>query len=157
MYIDQLLALKRDLEVLRVRIISDYSITDDDKKIKIDAVLLRIAMVEEQIMNYHFYHKALSCPIKEAIKAYKKAVKHEFLTQIEQGYSIEEIITFITNNFVNPGLNLDKYIISLRNPYPCFDEGYFKYVDSSCEDTKLVLTPKAKRYLENVANVSLKK
>lgn len=159
MYYDQLLALYRDLHVLLVRTINDYTITDSEKEKTLDDIQNRIRLVEIKIKNYFLNQKMRiwGCPDKEQVKAYKKQVKHEFLTQAMQGYSINEILLYLEQAIDNPGINLEKYITKLRHPYGYLDVGYFTYEDSSKMNSKLVLSKKAERYLENVANVSLKK
>lgn len=54
-------------------------------------------------------------------------------------------------NYLNPGVNLEKYIEGLR------EKGYFYYQDLEDQDSSLIITDKSQRYLENEANVSLKK
>ena len=51
----------------------------------------------------------------------------------------------------NPGINLEKYITGLR------EKGYFYYRDIEEQDSSLIITSKTERYLENEANVSLKR
>lgn len=158
MYYDQLLALLRDLHVLRMQVINDYTLTDEEKRKRISFISEKIQVVKEKIRNYQkkrvLYFGTLD---QEQIKKYKKQIKHEFLTQVKNGYSLEEIIPFLEENYQNPGIRLEKYITRLRHPFRYFDEGYFTYQDSSLENTPLVLTPKGERYLENEANVSLKR
>ncbi len=159
MHYDQLLALRRDLYVLRVQVINDYTITDEEKSEKIRQISEKIKEVNWKIKNdlYHRKTYVLASSNKEQIKAYKKQIKHEFLTQVKDGYSLEDILSFLRKNYPNPGINLDKYITRLRHPFRYFDEGYFTYEDSSKENSMLVLSSKGERYLENVANVSLKR
>ena len=159
MYYDQLLALYRDLHVLLVRTINDYTITDSEKEKTLDDIQNRIRLVEIKIKNYSLNQKARiwGCPDKEQVKSFKKQVKHEFLTQVMQGYSLNEILLYLEQAIDNPGINLEKYITKLRHPYGYLDVGYFTYEDSSKMNSKLVLSKKAERYLENEANVSLKK
>ena len=157
MYYDQLLALLRDLHVLRVQVINDYTITDEEKGKRILAIAKKIKIVEDKIKKYSKKKVSAGVLDQGQIKTYKKQIKHEFLTQVKSGYSLEEIIPFLEENYQNPGVNLEKYITRLRHPFRYFDEGYFTYQDSSLENTPLILTPKGERYLENEANVSLKR
>lgn len=96
--------------------------------------------------------------IKEARKdlvketdAYKKAFKHEFLTQIKYfPGTLAELLESTLEVLPNPKINLSNYIVYLiKSEYFTFGKG--------SDDSILVLTDKAERYLENEANVSLKK
>ena len=159
MYYDQLLALSRDYHILLVRVVNDYTITDSEKEKRIADIQNRLQLIAVKLKNYSLKQKIRyrRCLDKEQAKAFKKQVKHEFLTQAKDGYSLSEIMGFMEQNMYNPGINLEKYITKLRHPYGYLDEGYFTYEDSSIKNSKLVLTKKAERYLENEANVSLRK
>ncbi len=96
--------------------------------------------------------------IKEARKeavieadAYKKKFKHEFLTQIKcfPG-TIDEIVAGTLEAVPNPGINIPNYISYLMTA------GYFIF-GNELDSSALQLTDKAERYLENEANISLKK
>ena len=78
-------------------------------------------------------------------------IKNEFLLQAKDGYPVSDIVDFIEENFSNPGINLEKYITGLR------EKGYFYYRDIEEQDSSLIITSKTERYLENEANVSLKR
>ena len=158
MYYDQLLALKRDLDILMMQVINDYSTTQEEKVEKLALISKEKSLVEEKINNYHMSHSRVSGTLdQEQIKTYKKQIKHEFLTQARNGYSLSEILPFLEENYQNPGINLEKYVTRLRHPFKYFDDGYFVYEDPSLEDSQLFLTSKGVRYLENEANVSLKR
>ena len=84
-------------------------------------------------------------------KEWKKAFKHEFLTQVFHGYKLNNIIEYLFVNLPNPGGNIINYIHELR------EEGYFYYVNPFDENPSLELTPKGLKYLEETANITLKR
>ncbi len=150
MYYDQLLALRTYLKVILIDVINDRNKPLASKEAYIDEILRKIRYVDTKIKTSKA--KYSNCGVsKEEAKQYRKDVKHEFLTQVANGYSVESIVEFIIENYDNPGVNLEKIITSLRN------NGYFIYEHPNIEDTKLYLTAKAERYLENEANVSLRR
>ena len=87
----------------------------------------------------------------EEFKAWKKAFKHEFLTEAKDGYGIRDIMLYISYNIKNPGINPIYYVRALRNT------GYFAYQDIKDNNSKLILSSKALRYLENEANIRLRR
>lgn len=89
---------------------------------------------------------------RDIAKAYKKAFKHEFLTQASMyPESLEELMANVSEVIPNPGVNIETYIRAL------WYHGYFGFCDIMDENSGIFLSLKAKRYLENEANISLKR
>lgn len=150
MYYDQLLALKDDLKRAFLAIVNNKELDKITKEQRLMEVSRQIAEVKEKMRFAKVRYNTYGARKAEA-KNYKKAVKHEFLTQAKAGYSIDNIVSFIRENYFNPGVNLEKLIQALRV------NGYFIYDDAKAEDSTLELSGRANRYLENEANVSLKR
>ena len=153
MFYDDLLDLKERLEKMLFLVSSDANkslkqISHEQEKIR-----SRIYLIEEKLndikKNQYRYPKIYDV---YQVRVFKKEIKHEFLTQVKNGYSYFYILNFLTHHFDNPGINVERFIHKLlyndKNGY-----GYFK-MDAH---GKLSLVPKAERYLENVANIHLKR
>ena len=149
MYYDQLLVLKQHLETVFVNIVNDRTVDFESKIPELEEIIAKKKVVEKRLKyaKMRYYESAK----KEEAKQFKKAIKHEFLTQAMAGYDIDSIVQFIYENYNNPGINLEKLIEALRN------NGYFNYTNPLDESSSLHITDKALRYLENDANVSLKR
>lgn len=156
MYYDQLKALKLELEEMLLRVINDYSQSVEDRDNKIMAIVTRMHKVAERMsIAKGRIGRYPNTSNSDEAKLFKKEVKHEFLTQAQAGYTVGEIISYIKDNMNNPGVNIEKIIESLRDQKE--HEGHFIYGNPSSSDSEIILTDKGKRYLENTANVSLKR
>lgn len=155
MYYDQLKAYHHELEELLKLVISDPSITEDNKEKQITMILSRLKKLNKKMDALKKEIGYYSSTDSYEAKRFKKEVKHEFLTQAKNGYPINSIITYIKENFDNPGVNIEKFVASLRSKDDL--ERYFAYENVTRENSSIWLTEKAERYLENEANVSLRK
>lgn len=150
MYYDQLLALKDRLKVLYINVLNHSYLEDSDKKLLLVEIGKRIQEIKKRLIQAKGYHYSCAKSYDEA-RNFKKVIKNEFLLQAKDGYPVSDIVDFIEENFSNPGINLEKYITGLR------EKGYFYYRDIEEQDSSLIITSKTERYLENEANVSLKR
>lgn len=156
MYYDQLKAYRHELVGILKLIISDYSIPEIEKEEQITMVLSRLKKVDKKLdaaKKEIGRYPSTNDPYEASV--FKKKVKHEFLTQAKDGYSVNEIIDYIKANIENPGVNVEKYIEALR--VQDGRGGYFVYGNVTGKDSEVWLTDKAERYLENEANVSLRR
>lgn len=153
MFYDDLCLLKEKLELALIQISHDRTKTVKQRIGEKEEIIRRIILIDQKlkdiVLNRVRYQKTYHV---DEVRLFKKEVKHEFLVQVLEGYSMEEICRFIQFHMDNPGLHVEKYIQKLR-----YDDktqrGYFV-----CDSKgNLCLTRKAFRYLENTANVSLKR
>ena len=159
MYYDQILAQLDRATLEKDRALLDYlkSAGKDlmakealDKAYYNEAIAVNnVELIKEYSKPKEVFNKPYTSTPK--FKEWKKAFKHEFLTQALQGYKIDDIIEYIFIYLPNPGGNIINYIHELR------EEGYFYYVNPFNEDTTLGLTQKGLKYLEETANVTLKR
>ncbi len=140
----------KELMEMRLSLLLTYRALKKDKeanKKAINEIASRIVTINNKLTSgliKNYYR-----PDKEALREYKKAFKHEFLNQVNQGYPLENIIDSIDFLIPNPGLNPRYCVKSLS-------EKGFIIGDIDDPNAILYLTPKAERYLENEANISLK-
>ena len=149
MYYDQLLAMREKNKLDFRRVFNDNAITSEYKDKRLRMLIERDSLIEAKLRLVNYTIR--TGVGKAEAEAYKKAFKHEFLTQIKAGYAIEDILTSIDELIPNPGLNPRNYVKALRNA------GYFYYFREEDEQPRLILSAKAERYLENEANISLKR
>lgn len=91
---------------------------------------------------------------REKLKEFTKAFKHEFLTQIKYyPESFNEIVKNVSSLIPSDsfGICIDTYV------YYLWKQGYFKFKDIYDPNSGVYLTGKAERYLEQEANISLKR
>lgn len=91
---------------------------------------------------------------REKLKEFTKAFKHEFLTQIKYyPESFNEIVKNVSLYIPSDsfGICIDTYV------YYLWKQGYFKFKDIYDPNSGVYLTGKAERYLEQEANISLKR
>lgn len=150
MYYDQLLALYKNLSALYVRILRQEDMELEARRIKLMEIKIRMQEVKQKLKSAKGWRYPNAQSYQKS-RQFKKTVKNEFLLQAKDGYSIFSIVDFMEENYSNPGVNLEKYIEGLR------EKGYFYYQDLEAPDSSLIITEKSQRYLENEANVSLKK
>ena len=153
MFYDDLLRLKEQLERALDLVSHDRLKTVKQRNQEKQEIIRRLILIENKlkdILQSNLRYQKIY-DVSEA-RVFKKEVKHEFLVQVSDGYSLRDILMFIHLNMDNPGINVDKFVDQLR-----YDEktgrGYF----TMDKDGSLVLLPHAWRFLENVANVSLKR
>ena len=136
---------------MRLALLRDYRILqskEDVKKETMNELAKRIILINNKLNSgLIHHHNRLN---QAELKKYKKAFKHEFLMQCYHGYSLENIIDNIDFLIPNPGINPYNYVNSL------IKEGYLKG-DIKNINSVLTLTDKALRYIENEANISLKR
>ena len=156
---DQILAirskLKEERKLLNQIIINKYRTSQDytkekEEKLKVEATLKRLEPVIYQ-MIYENRQATLNKTDQDNFRFYKKAFKYEFLIQIAYGYSLKDIIESLENLMPAPNINPLYIIRSLR------ENGYFYYENVLDQNSRLILTPKAYRYLETEANKTLKR
>ena len=157
MYLNQLLDIKESLEYASYVTKNNPYLTKLEKEDKLKEIYRKLQLINNKIKHTrnttrHSYGNAHD---EEVIKLYKRTVKHEFLTQISQGYNVSDILTYIEENISNPGVNLDKIINGLRQRNKV--DGHFMYINPEDENTKAKLTSRGRRYLNNEANVRLKR
>ena len=150
MYYDQLLALYKNLRDLYVHVLRQENMELEARRIKLLEIKIRMQEVQKKLKNAKGWRYPSALSYQKA-REFKKTIKNEFLLQAKDGYSISNIVVFMEENYLNPGVNLEKYIEGLR------EKGYFYYQDLEDQDSSLIITDKSQRYLENEANVSLKK
>ncbi len=155
---DQLLAsrkilqyLKKTMENIAIRKFREHKdnleeqekIRDIENKIRD----LNIIIKGQEKLNYEKYPNKTH---RNSFRNYKKLFKQEFLRQAYLGYPFQSILESINNLIPNPGVNPIYIVRALR------ENGYFWYENENDENTKLNLSAKALRYLENEANISLR-
>ena len=150
MFYDELIALKERLEVALFLLSCDPTRTEKQIERGQLRILKELSLVNQKILEVE--KKMFGCTNQYEAKVFKKEVKLEFLRQAKDGYPYEDILRFLELNFVNPGVNIEKFIEKLE-----YDEkthkGYYRLDDVG----GVSLTDKSERFLENVANVSLKR
>ena len=157
MYDDELKALKENLDKEHMMLSQDNALHRDELAKKRMLIIKKLCLIKKGILEAE-KNRRIYASISDVnlVRDYKKAIKHEFLTQAKEGYTLESILHFLRENYDNPGINLEKFISKLRY-HVRTGKGYFLYDERTEEGTPIYLLRKAYRYLENEANVSLKK
>ena len=141
----------KDLLTKHLELVKEYRLLKNNPDVttkELEVLSTRIIKINNKLNSGLIFYS--NHPDKEQIKEYKKIVKHEFLIETLHGYSLESIIDYLDFNIPNPGLNPYNYVASL------ITSGYLKG-DINALDSVFELTPKALRYLENEANITLKR
>ena len=157
MYYDLLIALEEKLEMDYIKLIYDSTLSLEEKGEQRKMIRKKLYLVQRNILEAEKMKRRRQAPLKEdQVRSFKKEVKHEFLTQAKEGYTLESILQFIKENYDNPGIHLEQFILKLRY-HAKTGKGYFLTLEATSHGTPICLLDKAKRYLENEANVSLKR
>ena len=145
MFYDELKALKERLEAAFYLLSCDPLRSETQIERGQFRILKRLSLVNRKILE-------VEKNMRDYTRRWKREVKYEFLRQAYDGYLYEDIIAFLENYYDNSEVNIKNFIENLK-----YDEqtgkGYYR-VD---EHGEVSLTSRAERYLENVANVSLKR
>ena len=157
MYYDELIVFREKLEMEYIKLVYDSTLSLEEKMKQRQMIIKKFYYVQKSLMEAEKMRRKRQAPLKvDEVKSFKKAVKYEFLRQAYDGYSLESILSYLKEHFACPGIDLEQFISQLRYHVKT-GKGYFLTLEPTDCGTPIYLLDKARRYLENEANVSLKR